>query len=76
MQRIGQIERGETNCTLETIEAICRGLACEPIELFLFSSTKAGGGLSLPDARLNDLWKAADPEKKEKLLRILTELVS
>lgn len=75
MQRIGQIERGEMNCTLATIAALCRGLRCEPIELFLYPSTKAGAELSLPNARLMDLWKAADEPTKAKLLRVLTELL-
>ena len=36
MQRIGEIERGEQNCTLKTIERLAKGLSCEPAELFLF----------------------------------------
>ncbi len=36
MQRIGEIERGESNCTLRTIERLAKGLRCEPAELLLF----------------------------------------
>lgn len=75
MQRVGQIERGEMNCTLQTVAALARGLRCEPIELFLFSSTKSGATLSLPDIRLADLWGAADDDKKAKLTRVLAELL-
>lgn len=75
MQRVGQIERGEMNCTLQTIAALCRGLRCEPLDLFLFGPTKAGRTVSLPDARLMDLWQAADEETKAKLLRVLAELL-
>ncbi|MFO0838350.1 MAG: helix-turn-helix transcriptional regulator [Phycisphaerae bacterium] len=75
MQRIGQIERGEMNCTLQTIAALCRGLRCEPIDLFLFPATRGGGEIALPNARLTDLWKAADEQKKAKLLRVLGELL-
>lgn len=75
MQRIGQIERGEMNCTLQTIATLCRGLRCEPIELFLFPTTRGGNDLSLPNMRLMNLWKSADEHKKAKLLRVLSELL-
>lgn len=75
MQRIGQIERGEMNCTLATIAALCRGLKCEPIELFLFPTTSATSDVSLSDARLADLWRAADEPTRQKLLRVLGELL-
>jgi transcriptional regulator with XRE-family HTH domain len=74
-QRIGQIERGEMNCTLATIAALCRGLACEPIDLFLFPSTQGSADVSLPDTRLADLWRAADDDTKAKLVRVLKELL-
>ncbi|MCH9034747.1 MAG: helix-turn-helix transcriptional regulator, partial [Planctomycetes bacterium] len=35
MQRIGELERGEQNCTLKTVERLAKGLSCEPAELFL-----------------------------------------
>jgi transcriptional regulator with XRE-family HTH domain len=75
MQRVGQIERGEMNCTLQTVAALARGLRCEPIELFLFPSTKCGREFALPDARLADLWNAADDDKKKKLTRVLAEFL-
>ncbi|MBK8916287.1 MAG: helix-turn-helix transcriptional regulator [Phycisphaerales bacterium] len=52
MQRVGQIERGEMNCTLATIAALCRGLRCDPIELFLFPGISTLTDISLEDARL------------------------
>lgn len=75
MQRIGEIERGNTNCTLETIAALSRGLGCEAIDLFLFRSRSGRRSLSLPDARLMDLWHGADADQKSKILRILGELL-
>lgn len=75
LQRIGQIERGEMNVTLQTIAALGAGLRCEPIELFLFPGTRAGGDVSLADARLADLWRAADDETKARMVRVLTELL-
>ena len=75
MQRIGQIERGEMNCTLQTVAALCRGLRCEPIELFLFPSTKSIGDVPLSNTRLADMWRAAGREKQAKLLRVLAELL-
>lgn len=75
MQRIGEIERGEANCTLQTVAALARGLGCEPAELFLFSSAAVGKHASLADARLRDLWNAADPERRNKIVRILSELL-
>lgn len=75
MQRVGEIERGHMNCTLVTVRALCRGLACEPLDLFLFGPLKAGRKVALPDTRLMDLWRAADDAKKSKILRVLAELV-
>lgn len=75
MQRVGQIERGEMNCTLATIATLCRGLRCEPIELFLFPTTQSAEDLSLPNARLADLWRAADEPTRQKMLRVLAELL-
>ncbi len=76
MQRIGEIERGEANCTLQTVASLARGLDCEPAELFLVSARSVGKGLTLPDARLQDLWAAANPETRKKLLRVLTDLLT
>jgi len=74
MQRIGEIERGEANSTLQSIEFLCKGLRCEPLELFLFRPGKEGP-LILPDKRLLDLWKNAGDEAKRKILRIMAELL-
>ncbi len=75
MQRIGEIERGERNCTLQTIASLAKGLRCEPAELFLFRPQQVGKTLSLLDARLVDLWKGADDKQKEKAIRILSEIL-
>ena len=75
MQRIGEIERGERNCTLQSVERLAKGLKCEPAELFLFRPQKVGRALSVIDSRLLDLWKAADDETKQKAIRILSELL-
>ncbi|MCH7700351.1 MAG: helix-turn-helix transcriptional regulator [Planctomycetes bacterium] len=75
MQRIGEIERGERNCTLETVEAVAKGLGCEPAELFLFRPQKLGRRLSQMDARLIDSWKTADIDTIRKITRILSELL-
>ncbi len=75
MQRIGETERGEQNCTLKTIQRLAKGLKCEPAELFLFSPQQVGRAMSVVDARLLDLWKAADDEGKKKAIRILSELL-
>jgi len=76
LQRIGEIERGEANCTLQTIAALCKGLRCEPIDLFLFPSGKADQPPALPNRRLLDLWNAADDRTKGKILRVLEELLA
>lgn len=73
-QRIGEIERGHMNVTLQTIAALCRGLGCEPLDLFLFGAA-AKRKVNVPDARLSDLWNAADDARKGKLLRVLRELL-
>ncbi len=73
MQRIGELERGEQNATLKTVQCLAKGLSCEPAELFLFSPRQVGRAMSVIDARPLDLWKAADDEAKKKALRILSE---
>ncbi len=75
MQRIGEIERGEQNCTLKTVQRLAKGLGCEPAELFLFSPQEVADSMSLLDARILDLWKAADDEGEKKAIRILSELL-
>ncbi len=75
MQRIGEIERGEQNCTLKTVQRLAKGLRCEPAELFLFRPQQIGRAMSVVDARLLDLWKATDDEGKKKVIRILSELL-
>lgn len=75
MQRIGEIERGERNCTLQTVDRLAKGLNCEPAEFFLFRPQKTGKALSVLDARLVDLWKAADQETKSKIIRVLSEFL-
>lgn len=75
MQRVGEIERGERNCTLQTVEKLAKGLKCEPAELFLFNPQKVGRALSVIDARLLDAWKAADDNGRQKAIRILSELL-
>lgn len=75
LQRVGGIERGEVNCTLQTVVSLCKGLRCEPLDLFLFQGTKADKVPSLPNRRLLDLWNAADEEAKARILRVLAELL-
>lgn len=75
LQRVGEIERGEANCTLQTIAAIARGLDCEPAELFLFPASAIGKLAGLPDARLRSLWNAADAAKRQKIVRVLSEFL-
>ena len=74
-QSVGEIERGERNCTLQTIGRLAKALKCEPAELFLFDPKTVGKSLSLLDARIADLWKAADEQSKRKAIRILSELL-
>lgn len=74
MQRIGEVERGEANCTLDTVEKLARGMSCEPAELFLFRPKALGKRLGLLDERLADLWNGATKEQREKAVRILNEL--
>ncbi|NOT01214.1 MAG: helix-turn-helix transcriptional regulator [Phycisphaerales bacterium] len=74
MQRIGEIERGEANSTLETVELLCKGLGCDPLELFMFRPAK-DRPLNLPDKRLMELWRGADDKTRTKILRILAEML-
>lgn len=76
LQRIGEIERGEANCTLQTVAALCKGLRCDPLDLFLFQGTKIDKSPSLPNRRLLDLWNAANDAEKAKILRVLAEILA
>lgn len=75
-QRVGLVERGLMNLTLATIAGLCKGLKCEPLELFLFQPDKADQAPALPSRRLKDLWDAADEKTKRKILRVLSEMFS
>lgn len=75
MQRIGELERGEQNATLKTVQRLAKGLGCEPAELFLFSPQEVEDSMSILDARLLDLWRGADDVTKQKMIRVLSELV-
>ena len=75
MQRIGEIERGEANCTQRTVARLAEALRCEPAALFLFPPRMVPKVMSLVDARLQDLWDAADEPTKRKAIRILSELL-
>lgn len=75
LQRIGEVERGEANCTLQTVKAIATGLECEPALLFMFAPTKLGDLAVLQDTRLVALWRDADSQKRNKIIRILSELL-
>lgn len=75
-QRVGELERGEANCTLQTIAALCKGLRCEPVDLFLFRSAKVDQLPALGNRRLLDLWSAGDDRSKAKILRVLEELLA
>lgn len=76
MQRIGEIERGERNCTLETVEKLAKGLKVEPAELFLFRPQQVGKSMSLLGARITDLWKAASERQKQKVVTVVTEMLT
>lgn len=75
-QRIGEIERGEANCTLQTIAALSKGLRCDPIDLFLLRSAKADQLPAIANRRLLELWNAADERTKTKILRVLEEFLA
>jgi len=74
-QRVGEIERGHTNVTLTTVAGLCKGLRCEPLELFLFDAKATDKLPTLPNRRLMDRWNAADDATKGKMLRVLAELL-
>ena len=75
MQRIGEIERGERNATLQTIDRLAKALKVEPAELFLFRPQQVGKSMSMLDARLVDLWKGADEKQRQKAVRVLSEIL-
>ena len=74
-QNIGEVERGERNCTLQTVDRLAKALKCEPAALFLFDPSKVKESLSLLDSRMLDFWKGADERTKRKAVRILSELL-
>ncbi len=74
-QRVGQLERGQSNVTLATVAALCQGLCCEPFQLFLFDEAAASQPPTLKNRRLEDLWARADERTRAKILRIVGELM-
>jgi transcriptional regulator with XRE-family HTH domain len=73
-QRVGEIERGEGNPTLDTIGRLAEGLGCDPVELFIFDPKVLRERVSQLDARLLDFWNGADEQTRAKAIRILSEL--
>ncbi len=61
MQRIGEIERGERNSTLRTIERLAKGLRCEPAELPLFRPQGCNQGSDKVEATIGLHLQAAGP---------------
>ena len=72
---VGAIERGERNITLDNIEKIATGFGLEVHQLFLFSA--GGDEVSderISEAKIRDLLKQSDAERKQLMWRILREL--
>jgi transcriptional regulator with XRE-family HTH domain len=72
---VGAIERGERNITLDNIEKIAVGFGLEAHQLFLFSATKAEvSDERISEAKIRDLLKQSDADRKQLMWRILREL--
>ena len=70
---IGQIERGEKNATIESIEKIAAALNVSLSALFEKVDGKDGQANSIPLA-CYELVSAKSPEEQEQLYRILIEM--
>lgn len=71
---IGQLERGEKNATLETINKIARALDIELIDLFNFTSTKEQNQNEQMELLQNKL-KEVSEKDQQVILNIMDVLV-
>lgn len=68
---IGEIERGERNPTLETVERLVRGLGVEPYEPFLFTFRKPQSPGRLDEGVLLNMIRHADDSVQPFLFNLL-----
>lgn len=70
---IGQIERGEKNATLESIEKISSALNVSLSKLFEKLDSKSEAGKNIP-LECYEFLSAKTPEEQEQIYRILIEM--
>ncbi|MBQ8893519.1 MAG: helix-turn-helix transcriptional regulator [Clostridia bacterium] len=70
---IGQLERGEKNATLESIEKIAAALKLPLSQLFEKIGSQSNQSPNIPLA-CYDLFAAKSPKEQEQLYRILLEI--
>lgn len=70
---IGQLERGEKNATVESVEKIARALEVPLWELLRFPEQKSGGEEDWA-FRCYELAAAQKPEDQQRLYQILLEI--
>ena len=70
---IGQLERGEKNATIESIEKISVALKVSLSELFEKLGAQANGGRSIP-LECYEFLSAKTKEEQEHLYRVLLEM--
>lgn len=68
---VGEIERGERNPTLETVEKIMKGLGVEPFEPFMFSFRESRTRERVGDDMLLNLVRHTDPSARPFVIELV-----
>ena len=73
---IGEIERGERNPTLGTIERLIKGLGIQPYEPFLFTLSERKSGGKVSDQMLLDMIRHTDERMKPFVVELVQTAIS
>jgi len=71
---LGAVERGERNLTIDNVQKVADGLGLDAHQLFLFTEKGEQSSEKVTEAKIRDLLKQSDSERKELMLRVLREI--
>lgn len=72
---IGQVERGEKNVTINTLQKICRALDCPMSELIMNIDDITLNGKYSIAAEVYDITVAQNPPDQRRILQIVQEVI-
>lgn len=73
---IGEIERGERNPTLDTVERLLKALGAEPYEAFGFNLLKQPRGRDVEEETILSLLRRNDKTLRPLLIQLVSDVLS